>query len=142
MLLALAGCHASDEEIREDIAGKAMENLDFSGLDYTVKNGIVEFSGRCPSDEAFAKIQHVIKNIHVIRAVHYHVNIAPVVLDSLTPVKLQTDSILARYPQTIAVVNSKGITLKGTIAARQKTTLIQELRKHQQRPIKDSLTIY
>src|SRR4051812_37893966 len=78
VLLALAGCQTSDEEIRADIAGKAQQDLNFTGLHYTVKNGIVDFYGRCPSDKAFAKIRQTIKNIHVIKAVHYRVSVAPV----------------------------------------------------------------
>src|SRR3954466_5058236 len=99
VVLALAGCQASDEEIRADIAAKAEQDLNFSGLDYTVRAGVVDFRGRVPSEKAFAKIRQTISNIHVIKAVHYNVSIVPVVLDTLMLIKLQADSLLAKYPE-------------------------------------------
>src|SRR4051812_13480533 len=90
--LVLAGCQTSDQEIRADIAGKAQQDLNFAGLQYTVANGVVNFTGSCPSTQAFAKIRQTVKNIHVIKAVNYNVHISPVIIDSITRVKLQTDS--------------------------------------------------
>jgi hypothetical protein len=141
VLLALAGCQTSDEEIRADIAGKAQQDLNFSGLIYTVKNGIVNFYGRCPSDKALKKIQQTIKNIHVIKAVRYQVGIAPVVLDTMTPVKLQIDSVLGGYPLVNARVDSGGATLKGQVKAPARTKLIKALRQIHLKAIKDSLSV-
>ena len=141
LLLALAGCQTPDREIRADIASKAQEDLNFSGLSYTVKAGVVEFNGRCPSDKALAKIKQKISNIHVIKAVHYHVKIGQVVLDTLTPVRLQTDSLLAQYPQTVALVDTAGMVIKGPVTAQQRTQLISALHKQYNGKIVDSLTV-
>lgn len=141
IMLAMAGCQTSDEEIRADIAGKAQQDLNFSGLKYTVKNGIVDFYGKCPSDKALAKIQQTIKNIHVIKAVDYHVNITPVRLDALTPIKLQVDSVLGGYPLVNAQVDSAGAILKGEVKAAGRRKLIKALRKIPLKSIKDSLTV-
>jgi hypothetical protein len=139
--LALAGCQTSDQEIRADIAVKAEQDLNFSGLNYTVRAGVVHFIGRCPSDKAFAKIQQTIANIHVIKAVHYNISIAPVVLDTLTPVKLQADSLLAQYPQVIGRVSSAGVTLKGDVTATEKAKLLQAFRRPHMGMITDSLSV-
>jgi osmotically-inducible protein OsmY len=141
LLLALAGCQTSDQEIRADIAGKAQQDLDFAGLQYTVANGVVNFIGRCSSAKSFAKVQQTIENIHVIKAVHYKVLIAPVTLDTLTQVKLQTDSILAQYPQVSARVDTNIITLKGPVNSAQQKKLIQEVQKRNHGRVIDSLTI-
>jgi hypothetical protein len=141
IFLVLAGCQTSDKEIRADIAGKAQQDLNFSGLRYTVTNGIVNFTGRCPSKSAFTKIKQTIENIHVIKAVHYNVRIAPVMLDTLTLVKLQADSILAKYSQVSALINTNGIILKGPISSNQQKQLINELKKCRHSKIIDSLTI-
>ena len=139
IMLAMAGCQTSDEEIRADIAGKAQQDLNFTGLNYTVKNGIVDFYGNCPSDKALEKIKQTIKNIHVIKGVEYHVNITPVTLDTLTPVKLQVDSVLGGYPLVNAQIDPEGATLKGEVKAAGRTKLIKALRKLPLKSIKDSL---
>lgn len=141
IMLAMAGCQTSDEEIRADIAGKAQQDLNFSGLKYTVENGFVDFYGHCPSDNALKKIEQTIKNIHVIKAVRYNVGIAPLVLDTLTPIKLQVDSVLGGYPLVNAQVDSAGAVLKGEVKAAGRSKLIKSLRKLPLKSIKDSLTI-
>jgi hypothetical protein len=141
ILLALAGCQTSDEEIKADIAGKAQQDLNFIGLSYTVKNGVVDFYGYCPSVKAFEKIQQTITNIHVIKSVQYHVGIAPVLLNSLTTIKLQVDSVLGGYPLVNAYIDSTGATLKGEVKLAAKSTLIKALRKLPLKSIKDSLII-
>jgi hypothetical protein len=142
MLFALAGCQASDEEIRADIAGKARKDLNFAGLDYTVKNGAVSFTGRCASQKALNAVKQNIRNIHVIKAVNYNVGIGPVVIDSLKLIKFQVDSILSKYPQVTANVQPDGITLKGMITVSKRASLIKEVGSHTPENVKDSLNIY
>lgn len=139
LLLALAGCQASDKEIRADIAGKAQQDLDFAGLHYTVKNGVVQFTGRVHSEKAYAKIQQIIQSIHVIKEAKYNVLIAPVVLDTLTEVKLVADSITASYPLVIADVHQHDVTLKGAISSNEKSGLIKAIRAKYKGEVKDSL---
>jgi hypothetical protein len=141
IVLALASCQASDQEIRADIAGKAQQDLNFSNLDYTVQAGVVNFQGRCPSEKALAKIKQTIANIHVIKAVHYQVTIAPVVLDTLTLVKLQADSLLAQYPAVTAQVYPAGITLKGNVTAVERAKLLQAFRRPHIGTVIDSLNV-
>jgi len=139
IVLTVAGCHTSDQEIRADIAGKARQDLNFSGLSYTVRGGVVEFRGRCPSERAFAQIKQKISNIHVIETVHYHVTIAPVVLDTATLVKLQADSLLAQYPEVTAQIHTTGLTLKGNVSASQKEQLLKAFRRPHMGMVTDSL---
>jgi len=140
-LLALAACQPSDKEIRANIAGKAQEDLNFAGLHYTVDKGIVEVSGRCPSEKAFKKIKQTIQGIHVIKDVHYNVTIAPVVLDSLTPVKLHADSLLAQFPRVTAAVTPPVVTLKGEVTAAERTKLLKTFRLPDISLVKDSLSV-
>jgi hypothetical protein len=139
--LSLAGCQTSDQEIRADIASKAQQDLNFAGLQYTVDHGAVVFTGRCPSEKAFKKIKQAVANIHVIKDVSYQVTIAPVALNTLTPIKLETDSILAKYPQTLAVVDSGQIVLKGSLAGELKDQLLKDLKSKYHGMIKDSLSV-
>lgn len=139
--MAIAGCQTSDQEIRADIAGKAQQDLNLAGLEYTVANGTVNFTGRCPSSQAFAKVKQTIENIHVIKAVHYNVHIGPLTLDSLTRVKLQADSVLAKYPKVVATVNTSGINLRGPVTATERDKLVHELQMYRHGRIIDSLTI-
>jgi hypothetical protein len=139
--LALAGCQTSDQEIRADIAVKAQQDLNFSGLNYTVRAGMVHFFGRCPSEKAFTKIRQTITNIHVIKAVRYDVTITPVVLDTLTLVKLQADSLLSKYPEVTATVYPTGLTLKGNVPAQEKAMLLQTFHRPHMGLVKDSLTL-
>lgn len=139
ILLALAGCQPSDQEIRADIAVKAQQDLNFSGLNYTVQNGIVHFSGRCPSEKAFAMVRQTISSIHIIKAVNYNITIAPVMLDSLTPKKLLTDSILAKYPLVTADIKKGSVVLKGSLNPAQKASLLKSLDAKHIGPLTDSL---
>lgn len=139
--VVLAGCQPSDEEIRADIASKARKDFSFTGLDYTVQNGVVNFTGRCPSQKALATVKQNVKNIHVIRSVNYNVVVAPVVLDSLTLIKLQADSLLVNYPQVIANVKPDGITLKGFVTAAKRVNLIKDARLNLPGNVKDSLNV-
>ena len=140
--LALAGCQTSDEEIRADIATKARKDLSFAGLYYTVQNGKVSFKGTCPSVKAFNQIKQAIRNIHVIKSVNYNVKIAPVTLDSLTQVKLQVDSLLAKYPRVVAEINLNEMTLKGSVANSKRPKLISDIRLQIPGNIKDSVTTH
>jgi osmotically-inducible protein OsmY len=140
--VALAGCHTSDEEIRADIATKARKDLSFAGLYYTVQNGKVSFKGSCPSQKAFNQVKQAIRNIHVIKSVNYKVRIAPVTLDSLTQIKLQVDSLLAKYPRVVAEVKPNEVTLKGSVAASKRPKLISDIRLQIPGNAKDSATTY
>lgn len=142
LLLILSGCQASDQEIKADIASKAQQDLNFAGLDYTVNNGAVNFSGRCPSQKAFDDVRQAVKNIHIIKSVNYKVVIAPVVLDTLTPVKLQADSLIAQYPKIKAQVSVEGIVLKGTASVNEKLSLFKSFMKMHLGPLKDSVNLY
>lgn len=139
--LALAGCQTPDQEIRADIAVKAQQDLNFSGLDYTVRAGVVDFRGRVPSEKAFAKIRQTISNIHVIKAVHYNVSIVPVVLDTLTLIKLQADSLRAKYPEVTAGIHPGGVTLKGNVIASEKAKLLQAFQRPHIGTVIDSLNV-
>jgi hypothetical protein len=140
-VLALAGCQASDQEIRTDIAGQAQQDLNFSGLEYTVRAGVVNFRGRCPSERAFTLIKQTIANIHVIKAVHYEVTIAPVLLDTLTVIKLQADSLLAKYPLVTAKINPRSVTLKGDVTASERVKLLEAFRRPHIGALTDSLSV-
>lgn len=140
IVLAFAACQTSDTEIRADIACKAQQDLNFAGLQYTVQNGVVDFTGQCPSQKALTKIRQTIENIHVIKTVRYHVGISPILLDTLTPLKLQVDSLLAQYPMVTAEVDFQGTTLKGKItAADDKAKLMKAFHLPGIRLIRDSL---
>jgi hypothetical protein len=141
LMLALAGCQTSDQEIRADIATKAQQDLNFAGLNYTVQAGVVDFRGRCPSEKAFSKIKQTISNIHVIKAVHYNVSIAPVLLDTLTLVKLQADSLLTKYPEVTADVYPSGVTLKGIVMASEKAKMMQTFRRPHMGAVTDSVSV-
>lgn len=141
IVLAVTGCQTSDQEIRADIAVKAQQDLNFSGLDYTVRSGVVNFRGHCPSEKAFLKIKQTIANIHVIKGVNYQVTIVPVVLDTLTLVKLQADSLLAQYPTVTAQINPAGVTLKGDVTALERTKLLQTFKLPHMSSFKDSLNV-
>jgi hypothetical protein len=139
--LALAGCQTPDAEIRADIAGKAQQDMNFAGLHYVVKNGVVDFTGSCSSEKALAKIKQLIENIHVIKSVSYHVSIQPVVLGRATYMKLEADSILAQYPEVTEEASAGGIILKGQVTAQEKTKVMAAFIASHIKPLKDSIII-
>ena len=141
LMVAFCGCKTPDKDIHADIAGKAKEDLNFAGLQYTVDNGVVTITCNCPSSSAFEKVKKTMSNIHVTKAVNYDVTIAPVLMDVSTPVKNKVDSILSSYPQVIAVVNPSEVTLKGKTTLQKKHKLITELAVNNVAFVKDSLDI-
>jgi hypothetical protein len=143
MIFAAVGCKVPDEEIRADIAGKARDNMNFAGLSYIVRNGVIDVSGSCPSKKAYDNVHNLLKTINVARALRFNVNIAPVVLDTLTPTKLKVDSVLSAYPRVVAFVSPNGILLSGDVKdTDQRQKLLTELNKQVSLPVSDSLVSY
>jgi hypothetical protein len=127
----LEGCsqQAKDKEIKADITIKAKDDVNFAGLQYFVKNGIVKLFGNCPTTKAREMVKQKLSTIHVIDSLEDHLVIAPVILNSSFAIKQQADSVLATYPMVAASVSDTAIVLVGEIEYSNLQKLIPAMQK-------------
>lgn len=140
--ICVAACTDNDKEIRQDIAGTAQTNLNFTGLSYSVANGVVTIWGKCPSMYALSDVNHVLDNIHIIKAIHSNITIAPVTLDENSRLRQRVDSVLSTYPQVTASLDSSGLRLIGKAEKQNKLKLLPELHKVCTLPIDNQILFY
>jgi hypothetical protein len=74
-------------------------------MDFTVKADGVDIRGRGVSTKGFSEIRKKIAKFHVNKAINYPVIIAPAMLNTFIPVKLQADSLLSQYLRMTARTN-------------------------------------
>jgi hypothetical protein len=129
LIIAATGCKTSDNEIKGDVATKAKADINFAGVKYTVKNGVVLLTGNCPSIESKKTVVKQIKNIKVVKGVVDRINIAPVVLDNNLVLKSSVDSVLQTYPSVQADVTQTGVILNGTAPKKDVDKLMSAITK-------------
>jgi copper chaperone CopZ len=114
----------NDKEIQDNITRMLKDNINYSTVNSTVKNGTVTLSGMCKGDNCAAEIEKNIKDVKGVKKVEN--NIAK---DSTTDMTMRTSvqSILTRYSGVQADVTDKVVVLRGTIDRVNLQSLMTEL---------------
>jgi hypothetical protein len=120
---------AIDQEIKADVTIKAKDDVNFAGIHFFVKNGVVSLFGSCPTSKSRELIKQKLGTIHVIDSLEDHLVIAPVTLGSSFVLRQQADSVLARSPTVAASVSDTAITLLGEIEYSALQKLLPALHK-------------
>jgi 6-phosphofructokinase len=115
LMLVLGGCsqYERDRQIKADITIKAKNDVNFAGLQYTVKDGIVRLTGKCPNEKSHLLVKQLLQSIHVIDSIDDQVKIMPVELGAHFAIKLSVDSILAVHPQMKAEITDTTVVVTG-----------------------------
>jgi hypothetical protein len=127
----MQGCsqQARDEAIKADITIKAKDDVNFAGVQFTVRNGMVKLLGNCPTPKSRALVKQKLSTIHVIDSVEDHLTVAPVTIGLTFALKQQADSVLAKYPTVMATVSDTSIILLGDIESSALQKLLPQMKK-------------
>ncbi len=102
-----------DKEIKADLAAKAKNELNFAAVDYTIEDGVVTLTGKCPSEKSKGEAEQTVKGINLVKGIVNHIEVAPVVLNADLPLKQAVDSVLKDYPEVQANVKGGTVVLEG-----------------------------
>jgi hypothetical protein len=120
---------ARDQAIKADLTVKAKEDMNFAGVQFYVKDGLVRLIGVCPTPKSREMIKQKLSTIHVIDSVEDRLTIAPVSLGPNLTLKQQVDSVLAKYPTVMSSVSETSITLVGDIESSELQKLLPVMKK-------------
>jgi hypothetical protein len=129
VLLAASSCNSyyCDRQIKQDITAKAKNDVNFAGLQFTVKEGEVRLFGNCPTQRCLIEVNTTLNSIHVIKKITNEAGIAPVTLNSSYGKKLQVDSVLSGYPAVWAEVSDTAVVLRGSIEDKEAPKLLKTI---------------
>jgi hypothetical protein len=141
ILLLLSACsqQARDREIKADITIKAKQDVNFTGVYFTVKDGTVSLWGKCPTEKSRGLLLQKLKTIHVIKSIDDRLIIGPVSIDSNFSLKQQVDSILAKYPGVSAELSGNGIHLLGRAKPAELRKMLESLAEVSSDPVDTAL---
>ena len=129
--LTMVSCNSDemDREIKADLTIKAKEDVNFAGVNFTVRNRNVKIWGYCPTDKSRKAIIQKLGTIHVIRNIEDQMVIRPVLIKQDFPLKQLADSLLAKHPESWAEITDQNIILRGNIKEKQLSKLLQEIKQ-------------
>ena len=135
-MLLLCSCSQEhkDREIKADLTVKAKDLIDYAGVRFTVKDGIISLNGECPTAQAKNTVESKAKALYAVKGILSHINIAPVVIGTDHQLKQSVDSILGNYPGVQAIVKDSIVQLLGQAKTDDQEKLllsIQELQPKQ-----------
>lgn len=132
--LSIISCNSyeRDRQIKADLTMKAKEDVNFAGVNFTVRNRNVKIWGYCPTYKSRMAIIQKLGTIHVIKNIDNQVVIRPLTIGQDFDLKQLADSLLAIHPESWAVITDRNIILKGNIKEKQLPKLLQAI--HQRIP--------
>jgi hypothetical protein len=128
-LMEACSQQSRDQAIKADITIKAKEDVNFAGVQFSVKDGLVKLFGNCPTPKSRELVKQKLSTIHVIDSVEDHLTIAPVTLGLNLTLKQQVDSVLAKYPTVMSTVSDTSVMLVGDIERPALQKLLPEMKK-------------
>lgn len=114
-----SNCQNGDADVKGDIAAKAHQDKNFSGVSFTVEKGIVNLTGECPTEKVKNQVENKVKGIYGVKDVVDNMVIAPVVIGTDYDLKQSVDSVLEKYAGAQAVVKDSIVTLEGTVKSQE-----------------------
>ena len=130
-----------DKETKADITTKAKTDISFAGVNYTVADGVVYLSGKCPTDKAKTSVEGTVKDIAGVKNVVNTISIAPVVLTSDYALKQSVDSVLKNYAGVQADVRDSMVVVKGEAEKKDMQKLMEGLYSLNAKKIENELGV-
>jgi len=118
-----------DRQIKADLTIKAKEDVNFAGVNFTVRNRNVKIWGYCPTDKSRKAIIQKLGTIHVIKNIEDQMVIRPVLIKQNFSLKQLADSLLAKFPESWAEITDRNVILRGNIKAKQPSKLLQAIQQ-------------
>lgn len=131
ILLAAGSCSQEkiDTETKQDLTAKAESDPYFTGVRFSVHNGVVILSGACPTEKAKLEIMEKTRKIAGVKKVEDQLMIAPVTIGLDDDLKKSVDSVLKNYPRVTAAVQDSTVTLSGIASFRRTEELLTAIRE-------------
>ena len=140
----MSGCGSKsgkDRSVKADLLTKAESEKDFTGVRFTVENGIVQLSGQCTTEKARALVEKKVKDLYGVKAVVNNITIGPVVIGTDQLLKQGVDSILKQYAGVEAITKDSMVLLKGKIERNKLGNLLDAVNQLQPRKVENGLLV-
>ncbi len=144
VLLLLISCESrqrKDEIVKADLVVKAKKEKAFSGVRFTVANGIVTLNGVCPTDKAKSIVESTVKGVYAVKDVVNNIAIGPVIIGTDEQLRESVDSVLEKYPAVEAVVADSMVTLQGEVPTAKAGNLVSAIQQLKPKGVQNSLTL-
>jgi hypothetical protein len=132
--LSMVSCNSyeMDQEIKADLIIKAKEDVNFADVNFIVRNRNVKIWGYCPTNKSRMAIIQKLGTIHVIKNIDNQLLTRPILINQDFYLKQLADSLLAKHPESWAVITDQNVILRGNVKEKQLSKLLQAI--HQQIP--------
>ncbi len=140
MVLLSVACNnkPDDAEIQKNVTEHLQQNIEYSGINASVSEGIVTLDGNCEGENCGEKIAANVKDMDGVDSVTN--NIKSFIETDLT-LRTTVQSIISKYPGVEADVAMGQIVLRGSISRDQVQLLMNELKVLDAKQIDNQLAI-
>ena len=121
-LVAFTSCKDKnrDGDIQTAINSKTQSDPSLAGVSATVADGTVTLTGSCADETCRSNAEKAVKDIDGVKKVVNNIQIAQVQVTDDAPLRASTEQVVGSYEGVQADVNNGVITLRGTVADRDK----------------------
>jgi hyperosmotically inducible periplasmic protein len=109
-----------DGDIQTAISKKTQSDPNLAGVNATVVDGTVTLTGSCADEACRTNAEKSIKEIDGVKNVVNNITVAPVQITQDDPLRQSTTDVIKRYDGVQADVSDGVITLRGTVADRDR----------------------
>lgn len=122
LLMATPSCKSKnvDAEIQSAFSTKAQSDPALAGVNATVSEGTVTLTGSCADEPCKTNAENAVKDIKGVKKVVNNIAVTPVVVNPDDALRTSVGQAIAKYEGVQADVSGGVITLRGTIADREK----------------------
>ena len=144
LLIAAPACNNknADAEIQSAFSTKAQSDPALAGVNATVTEGTVTLTGSCADAPCKENAEKAVKDIKGVKKVVNNITVTPVVVNPDDALRTSVGQAIAKYEGVQADVSGGVITLRGTIADREKLQqLMMDLNALKPQKIENQLVI-
>lgn len=128
----------NDAELQDNIAKQMQSNQGYTGVNASVKEGVVTLTGACEGENCASEIERQVKGMEGVKKVENNIQ-----HDQSTDLTLRTSvqSTISKYEGVQADVAAGVVVLRGSISRDQVQPLMNELQSHKPKKIDNQLAI-
>jgi hyperosmotically inducible protein len=121
-MIQFESCKAKnkDGDIQTAISKKTQSDANLAGVTATVVDGTVTLTGSCADEACRTNAEKSIKEIDGVKNVVNNIAVTPVQITQDDPLRQSTNDVIQRYDGVQADVSEGVITLRGTVADRDR----------------------
>jgi hypothetical protein len=134
-----SSCGNKDAQLKADISSKAKTEINFAGVDYTVRQGVAELTGVCPTEDARKKVEEKVKKIAGIKEVRNNIVVGSLLLNADLLLKQTVNDKIKSYPDVQALVQDSVIEVSGVVKQGDKDKILKDLSSLHPRAVEDRL---